>query len=677
MIFPQTKKENIIDELSGIPVPDPYRWLENADDAEVKDWILNQNKYTESALKNDAFSVFSNELAKDFKVTGFSVLAPVNGKYFYEERQPNEDQAVLYMKNTLDVEPIKLIDPNGKREGNTMSLDYWQTSRSGRYVSYGMSEGGDEMATLHIRDTESNQDLPDTITHCRYSSVQWTPDDSAFFYTRNARPGTVPKNEEHLHVKVYLHKLGDDPDTDELVFGTDRPKDDMVGISLSVSGTYLGISATQKWTENDLYVYNRDTKEIKPLVTGIPAKFSMYLPEDKVLIVTDYKANNNRVLCNSYENILSPIDTWRELIPEREVILERMRLTKDKILVEYLVNACSEVAVFNYEGVQIEKIPLPKYSKISGIATERTGAEFFYGVESFIFPKIVYQYNPTTSAYSEYRRMDNPMNPENYEVVQEWCVSKDGVKVPMFIFHKKGLVMDGTNPTVLYGYGGFNHSATPGFMRSWVPWLEHGGIFVVANIRGGGEFGEKWHKEGIKEKKQNSFDDFISVAEHLVAQKYTSPKHLGIYGGSNGGLLVCAVGVQRPDLFSAVCSSVPLTDMVRFPQFGIAMRWVHEYGDPSIKEELTNILKWSPYHTAKEGIEYPSFLFATGEKDSRVDPLHSRKITALLQGINKKNDVYLFTEIDTGHGMGKPVTKLVESQAFKLSFFAQKLSLRV
>ncbi len=677
MIIPQTKKQDIFDEINNIKISDPYRWLENADDDDVKNWTLEQNKYTESVLKDDSFLTFSNELAKDFRVIGFSTPAPVNGKYFYEERQPNEDQSALYMKNGLNGEPIKLIDPNGRREGNTTSLDYWQTSRSGKYVTYGISEGGDEMATLHIRDTESNQDLSDTITHCRYSSVQWTPDDSAFFYTRNARPGTVPKNEEHLHVKVYLHRLGDDPDTDELIFGVDRPKDDMLGISLSVSGKYLGISASQKWTENELYVYNRDTKEIKPVVVGIPAKFSMYLPEGKVLILTDYKANNNRVLCNSYENILDPIDTWEEFIPEREFVIEGIKLTKDKILVEYLVNVCSEVVVFNYEGVQIEKIPLPRYSKISGISTERTGIEFFYGVESFIFPKIVYRYDPNTLKYSEYRKIDNPINPGNYEVTQEWCVSKDGTKVPMFIFHKKDLTMNGTNPTVLYGYGGFNHSATPGFMRSWVPWIERGGVFVVTNIRGGGEFGEKWHKDGIRERKQNSFDDFISAAEHLVAKKYTDSEHLGIYGGSNGGLLVSSVGVQRPDLFSAVCSSVPLTDMVRFPKFGIAMRWVHEYGDPSIKEELINILKWSPYHTAKEGVEYPSFLFATGEKDSRVDPLHSRKMTALLQGINKNNDVYLFTEIDTGHGMGKPVTKLVESQAFKLSFFSRKLSLKV
>ena len=254
-------------------------------------------------------------------------------------------------------------------------------------------------------------------------------------------------------------------------------------------------------------------------------------------------------------------------------------------------------------------------------------------------------------------------------------MSKDGTKVPMFIFHKKGLNLDSSNPTLLYGYGGFNHCETPSFMRNWVPWIERGGIFAIANIRGGGEFGDKWHKAGIYKNKQNSFDDFISAGGYLISRKYTSREKLGIIGGSNGGLLVSVVGVQRPDLFKAICSRVPLTDMVRFPKFGMAIRWVHEYGNSNLKEDLERILTWSPYHNVKEGIKYPDFLFTTADKDTRVDPLHARKMTAMLQGVNKENEVHLFTEMDAGHGSGKPVVKIVENQALILSFFAQELGL--
>ncbi len=271
--------------------------------------------------------------------------------------------------------------------------------------------------------------------------------------------------------------------------------------------------------------------------------------------------------------------------------------------------------------------------------------------------------------------MDNPIDPEDYIVKQEWYASKDGERIPMFIFHKKDLKLDGSNPTILYGYGGFGNCEVPYFAKGFVPWIERGGIYAIANIRGGGEFGEMWHKAGIKELKQNCFDDFIAGAEYLISKKYTTNDHLGILGGSNGGLLVSAVAVQRPDLFKAVCSRVPLTDMVRFPKFGMALRWIHEYGNPEVKSELENILKWSPYHNVKVGIEYPNFLFTTANKDTRVDPLHARKMAALLHETNKQNSVFIFTESDAGHGSGKPVAKFVETQALVLSFFAKKLDL--
>ena len=675
MNFPKTKKEEISDEMFGIKVNDPYRWLEDASDPEVREWIDTQNKYTDNALRNETFEAFSDELVKNFKVTTFSNPIPRKGKYFYSERLPDEDHGVLYMKVGIEGAPVKLIDTNGMNSDNTISLDYWRISRTGKYIAYGLSQGGDEMPTLYVKDTDTNKNLDDKILRCRNAQATWLPDDSGFFYCRHPMPGTVPKNEEHLHTKVYFHKLGDDPKSDELIFGKDRPKDDMINLSISMDGKYLAIGASQKWTENDIYIYDRETKKTTPFVVGVHAQFSGFFLNDSVIIRTNYKANNYLVLSMPIESMFIPIDEWKEIIPESEYLLESLSPTKDRILAEYLVNACAKVEIFNHDGQKQGEIPLPPYSTLSEISANREESEFFYGVTSFTIPRITYQYIPDESRFVEYRKMDNPISPDDYVVKQEWYTSKDSTRVPMFLFHRKDIVLDTAHATILYGYGGFGNVINPCFKRGFVPWLEHGGILAVANIRGGGEFGDDWHKGGIKENKQNSFDDFISAGEFLIKQGYTDSKHLGILGGSNGGLLVSVVAIQRPDLFKAVCSQVPLTDMVRFPMFGMAMRWIHEYGNPENEEDLKNIMKWSPYHNVKDKKEYPAFLFTTAEKDSRVDPLHSRKMTAILQAVNKKNDILLYTEKEAGHGSGKPVKKMVESQALILSFFAEKISL--
>ena len=677
MKIPQTDKDNVVDEINGISVTDPYRWLESGNDKNVIDWIGEQNRYTDSFLKNENQKKFLDELIKNFKVVNFSNPVPVGGRYFYTERQPDEDQMVLYAKDGLNGSPIKLVDPNGKREGNTTTIDYWFPGRTGKYVVYGLSEGGDEMATLYVVDVDKNEHLREKIVHCRYSSVRWLPDDSGFFYTRNPRPESVPKNEEHLHIKVYFHKLGDNPDNDRLIFGEGRPKDDMINLSLSVNGNYLAIHVSQKWTENEIYIYDKDKEKIIPLIVGMPAKFSLQFLNDKAIIYTNYKANNYRILSTPLNDLVKGIDDWREFFSERENLLESIAVTADQILLEYLVNACSEIITLDYSGKKTGKVPLPQYSSLAGISARITEKEFFYGLESFAFPKVIYRFNPEDHQHEKFKVTDNPINPSNYTIKQEWYSSKDGTKVPIFIFHKNEIVQNGKNPTILYGYGGFAFNKTPMFMRSWVPWFERGGVFAVANIRGGGEFGEKWHKGGIKKNKQNSFDDFIAAAEYLIKKRYTDRDHLGILGGSNGGLLVSAVSVQRPDLFKAVCSQVPLTDMARFPKFGIASRWIHEYGNPKIKNDLEKILKWSPYHNVKVGIEYPNILFTTADKDTRVDPLHARKMTAILQSVNKKNKVLIFTEMEAGHGPGKPISKTVEAQSLVLNFFAQKLELKV
>ncbi len=677
MNFPKAKRKNIVKKIHGYEVNDPYRWLENPDNKETKKWINQQNRYLKFNLKDDVFKIFQKELAKNFKATTFSNPYPIKGRYFYSEKKPNKNQSAAYFKDGLHGKPVKLIDPNGMNKGDTISLDYWFPSRTGKYVVYGLSRGGSEAATLYIKNINNRKNLPEKIINCRYSSVAWLPDDSGFFYTRNPRPNTVPKNEESLYSRVYFHKLKNNPNRDELIFGKNRPKDDMLGITLSIDGRYLSINVSQNWVENNIYILDIKEKRLFLLSKEVGAKFYLWFARDKAFVLTNYKADNFRILSAPIKNLFTSIKNWKELIPEKKYAIEGFRVSKNKIIIEYLKNASALLFIFNHSGKNKEKISIPPYSSIVGISTNREEKEFFYGISSFTFPKIIYRYNPDSNKHTEYRKIKNPINPGDYKVSQKWCKSKDGTKIPMFIISRRNVVKNGKNPTILYGYGGFSISETPVFDKGIIPWIERGGIYVGANIRGGGEFGEKWHKDGIKENKQNSFDDFIAAAQYLISQKYTNKEHIGIMGGSNGGLLVSAVAIQRPDLFGAVCSMVPLTDMVRFPKFGMAMRWISEYGNPKIEKELKNILKWSPYHNVKSEVEYPNFLFTTAEKDNRVNPLHARKIAAMLQSVNKENNVFIFTEKEAGHGRGRPIYKIVELQSFIITFFVKYLGLKI
>lgn len=672
---PDTIKDSVVENFFGNKIVDSYRWLEDGASPEVIEWINKQNIHSESLLKNNNFDKFSTELIKNFKSTDFSTPFPVAGYYFYTERKADEEQFILYVKKGLDGKPVKVVDPN--ELGDNTTLSFWYPSRSGKYLAYGLFSNGDEMATLYIKDVTKNENLIESIERCRHSSVSWLPDDSGFFYTKNPNVGEVPKNEEHLHTKVFLHLLGNNPINDEIIFGNNRPKDDMINITLSINGKYLSIQVGQTWTKNQIYIYDTINKTTHTLVKDLPAKFDLFFLSNKVLLLTNYQASNFKLLSADINDFLKPLESWQELVRESNYLLETVAPTRDLIILEYLVNACSQIKVIHQDGKEFDIISVPPYSTITSFGNNRTESELFFGITSFTFPKIIYHFDPKNNKPSIYRSVENLINPDDYLIKQEWYQSKDETKVPMFVFHKKDLDLSVAHPTILYGYGGFGSSETPSFMKGWLPWISRGGIFAIANIRGGGEFGHQWHEEGIKKNKQNSFDDFIFGAEYLINKKYTSKNKLGILGGSNGGLLVSTVAVQKPDLFKAVCARVPLTDMVRFPKFGIAIRWVHEYGDPEIKEELESILKWSPYHNVISGIKYPSFLFITGEKDTRVDPMHARKMAALLQSVSRDNKILIITESKAGHGPGRPVSKIVENQAFTLSFFSTELDLKI
>lgn len=673
-----TKREELTEEVVGIPVSDPYRWLEDEKDSEVKEWVEAQNIYAEKNLRGTSFDLFQDDLASTFSETVFTVPVPGQGRHFYQERKSGEQQFVLYMKKGIDGDPVCVVNPNELDSSGSTTLSCWAKSRSSVYVTYEFSAKGTEMGTVYIKNVDTGEVFPDRLERCSHASIAWLPDDSGFFYDRHPHFGEVPANEERLHQKVYFHTLGTKQERDTLVFGEGRPKDDMISLKISPSGEHLAILVSHEWSQNDIYIYHIAKKTISPFIVGMEAKFSLAFSERKAFLLTNYKADKYRVLSAPMETWAdTPIDEWAEFIPEGIHTLDSISVSKSKLLAHYLVNVCSEVHVYDHDGNREKPLPLPAFSAIHSIQARYYDEEFFYGIKSFTIPFAVYRYDPDIKDYGEYRTSPNPIRPDDYEVSQEWCISKDGTRIPLFVFHKKGIEKNSKNSVVLYGYGAHGSSLRPLFWKSFLPWVTRGGIFAVANIRGGGEFGKSWQETGSGLNKQNSFDDFIAAAEHLVAQKYTDAQHLGIYGGSMGGALVSAVSVQHPDLIKAVCAEVGITDIVRFPLFGMAVRWTGELGDPRNEKGLRAILKWSPYHNVKEGTEYPAYLFVTGENDARVNPLHSRKMTAMLQWAGKDNEVFLFTEKDAGHHAGKPTAKIVEGGARVLSFFAKELGLKV
>lgn len=678
MRYPPTPRRKTIEIIHGNRIVDNYRWLEDAQKLDVKNWVKAQNKLTDKTISKNLRAKLEKELERNYNFPSVSSPIPYEGLYFWWERQPEQEQGILYVKSGLKGKKRALVDPNklSKKTTHTTSLDYWYPSRRGNYLAYGISQDGSELSVLKIINVRTGENLETVAKNAPSSSICWMPDESGFYYTKHPIPGSVPKGEERYHQKVYYHQLGTNPGSDKNIFGKDRPKEDMLSLELSVDGMLLAISVSQNWERNDIYLYNSTSEKVTKLIVGFNAQFGLTFTDEQAFIHTNYRAPNGRILSAKLDKLQGDINKWDNFIPARENKLEWYQITKDQILVAYLINITLKVICFDLNGNETGELSIPKDASLLGIGARREEAEFFYEYASFITPGITYHYNPVSREMTEYNRMGSVLNEADYMIKQEWFKSKDGTKVPMFVVHHKRLKYNGKNPTILYGYGGFELSVTPGFLRAFVPWLQKGGIYVSANIRGGGEFGKNWHLRGIRENKQKSYDDFIAAAENLIAKKYTDSKHLGILGASNGGLLVSAVAIQRPKLFNAVVAQVPLTDMVRFPKLLIASRWIAEYGDPSQAESLKHILKFSPYHNVKNNMEYPAFLFTTAVNDTRVDPMHARKMTALLQNTNTKNPVLLYTENSTGHVGSLTMSQFYQDHARVLAFFVDILKLR-
>jgi prolyl oligopeptidase len=677
-IYPNTPSNHVIETLHGEEVSDPYRWLEDGDSPETRDWTDRQNALTQAYLSAaPGRERIGRRLEELLAIGVVSVPTPVRGRYFYLRREGRQNQPVLYWRQGVQGQDRIAVDPNALNAAGTTALDWFYPSEDGRLLAYGLSENGSEESLLHVLEVESGQQLPDRIPRMRAASLAWVPDASGFYYSRYPAPGEVPQGEEHYHRALYYHRLGTDPEADPLIF---RPaeKEYWPGVSLSPDGRWLVVSVARTFDQTDLYLRDLVTGgPLIPVAENLPALFEGEVAHGRFFVRTNLEAPTYRL----YQ--VDPLNpnraAWREIVPPREeAVLESVSIAGDRLALGYLERASSRLRITDLDGHFVEDVALPELGSLFGLGTEWDGRELFYGFSSYTVPPSIYRIDLATGESALWRRVEADVDPSRFMVRQVGYASRDGTPISMFLVHRSGLKRDGENPTYLTGYGGFNISMTPAFSRSLLLWLECGGVVAVPNIRGGGEYGETWHQAGILGSKQNSFDDFIGAAEWLIREGYTRPERLAAAGGSNGGLLVGAVLTQRPELFRAVLVQVPLLDMLRYHRFLIARLWIPEYGSAEDPAQFRWLRAYSPYHHVREGVAYPAVLLATAESDTRVDPMHARKMAARLQAATAADrPILLRLESRAGHGAGKPLSKLVHELTDSWTFVFWELGVQV
>ena len=682
--YPDARREERVDKLHGTAVADPYRWLEDdvRKSAEVKAWVEAQNKVTNAYLaaipERAGLQKRIKELMDYEKYTPPSKVA---GRYFYRKNDGLQNQAVLYVMDRLDGEPKVLIDPNTWSTDGTIALGPTAVSPDARYLAYGVSDAGSDWETIKVLDVNAAKPLADEVKWVKFSSIGWTHDGKGFFYSRydEPKPGETFQS-VNLNQKVFYHRVGTTQTEDVLVYK--RPDHPDWGFQAGVTddGRYL-IITTWQGTDDRYRVTYKDLTEPYGMPIDLIDKFDndyTFIDNDGPVFYfrTDFRAPNRRVIA---------IDTrkpdqqhWKEIIPEAKDKLEEVTLVGNQFIGTYLKDAHTQVKLFTPEGTPVRELEFPGIGTASGFGGKRTDTETFFLFSSYATPPSIYRLDLITGKTSLLRAAKVKFEPAKYEVRQVFVPSKDGTKVPLFITLRKGTKLDGTNPTLLYGYGGFNISLTPGFAVSIASWLDMGGVYAVANLRGGGEYGKDWHQAGTKLKKQNVFDDFIACAEYLVKEKYTSSEKLAIKGGSNGGLLVGAVMTQRPDLFGAALPHVGVMDMLRFHKFTAGRFWVDDYGSPDNADEFKVLFKYSPYHNLKRGVKYPPTMVITADTDDRVVPGHSFKFAAQLQYCHGgESPVVARIETRAGHGAGKPTQKVIEELADEYAFLVKNLKMSV
>lgn len=673
-----TPVSDVVDLFHGEQVPDPYRWLEDGDDPGVAEWTRRQNERTAEYL--DAIPerpVIRRRLEQLLTIGVVGVPTPARGRYVYLRRDGAQNQPVLYVRDGVGGVDRVALDPNALNAEGTTALDWYYPSEDGRLLAYGLSEDGSERSVLQVLDLTTLEPRPDRIPDTRAADLAWLPDATGFYYTRYPAAGSVPAGEEQYHRSVYLHRLGTDPEDDPLIFAPVEPVH-WPGVSLSRDGRWLLISVSRTFDETDLYL--RDLVADGPLVPvarDLPALFEGQVVGDRLYIRTNVDGPTYGLYIADPE---SPGRAdWRTLVaPRPDAVLEGVSITRTHLALNYLERATSRLVLTDLDGAGPRDIPLPAIGSVFGTGSEPDGDELFYGFSSYGVPPSVYRLDLSAGTQTLWQRVEADVDPARFEVRQVTFASRDGTPVTMFVVAPRGLALDGHNPTYLTGYGGFNISMTPAFSRSLLLWLEHGGVLAVPNLRGGGEYGERWHQGGMLGTKQNTFDDCIAAAEWLIRERYTSPERLALAGGSNGGLLAGALLTQRPDLFRAVIIQVPLLDMLRYHHFLIAKLWIPEYGSPEDPEQYLWLRGYSPYHHVRDDTPYPAVLLATAESDTRVDPMHARKMTARLQAATSSGrPILLRLESKAGHGAGKPLAKLVDELTDSWSFVFHELGVKL
>jgi len=663
---PKAEVNEVKETIQGVEISDPYRWLEDQNSSQTRAWIDAENAYTDSLLSHvPGREAVKQQLTALLKVNAMGAPRVRNGRYFFLKRQADQDQFLLYMRKGLDGPDELLIDPLALSPQHTITVAMQDISLDGSLLVYALRQGGEDEVTPHLFEVDSHKDLPDQFPRADYFGISILPDKSGLYLTRRTPEGG----------RTYFHKIGTSSSEDVEIFGKGIGPEQIVTSHMSDDKRYLIIEVHHGSSDTKTEVYFKDLKNqgpIETVVNDLDSAFSPAVGGDKMYLRTNWKAAKWRVLA---VDLKSPArENWKEIIPEGEGVLEQLSTVGGKLAVSISQNVISRTILYDTDGKVMREIKPPTIGTLSGLFGTWDLNESFYVFSSFHIPPTIYRYDVSTGKESVWFKVPVPFQTDRYEVKQVWYPSKDGTKIPMFLAHAKGLKLDGSHPTLLTGYGGFNISSTPGFNAFAAAWISHGGVYALANLRGGGEFGEAWHHAGMLGKKQNVFDDFIAAGEWLVKNKYTTSQRLAIRGGSNGGLLMGAMVTQRPDLFGAVICSYPLLDMVRYDKFLVAKYWVPEYGSAENADQFKYIYAYSPYHHVKAGTKYPAVLFISGDSDTRVAPLHARKMTALMQAANGSDKpILLHYETALGHSGGTPVSKQIDNTADELDFLMWQL----
>ncbi|HEX6718642.1 MAG TPA: prolyl oligopeptidase family serine peptidase [Pyrinomonadaceae bacterium] len=677
--YPVARKSDQVDDYNGVKVADPYRWLEDLDSEETRNWVEAENKLSFGYLAAiPARTALKERLTKLWNYEKYGIPFKEGNRYFYTRNSGLQNQAVLYTVSALNAQPQMVLDPNTLSADGTVAVSGMEVSPDGKLLAYGLSASGSDWQEWKVRDVTTSKDLSDDLKWVKFSGVSWTRDGKGFFYSRYDEPkGDMLKGTNYFQ-KVYYHKLGTAQTEDVLVYERPDQKDWLFGGTVTDDGKYLIITVFQG-TDVKSRVYYKDLKAkeapVIKLLDDFDAAYSFIGNEGtRFWFQTDLQAPRGKVI--EIDTANPARSNWKVVVPEGKETLQTTTFVNNKFILNYLKDAYTQVKIYDTSGKLVNEVAFPGIGSADGFGGKATDKQTFYSFTGFTTPTTIYRYDMTTGTSTIFRQPKVDFNPADYETKQVFYNSKDGTKVPMFITYKKGLKLDGNNPTYLYGYGGFNISLTPAFSVGNLVWMEMGGVYAQPNLRGGGEYGEEWHQGGMKLRKQNVFDDFIAAAQWLIDNKYTSTPKLAIGGGSNGGLLVGAALTQRPDLFGAALPAVGVMDMLRFQKFTIGWAWVSDYGSSDNPEEFKALYTYSPLHNIKPGTSYPPTLITTADHDDRVWPGHSFKFAAALQAAQAgPAPILIRIETKAGHGAGKPTSKIIEEIADRWAFLVKTLDM--